>query len=68
MSLQLPSKEKQSVTGMSFQDRGGSHTAVASTRIQAILDESDVLKDLEEVAGDGSEVVEGGPLVVETKE
>ena len=68
MSLQLPSKEKQPVAGISFQDRGGTHSAAASTRVQAILDESDVLKDLEEVAGDGSDVVEGGPLVVETRE
>jgi len=68
MSLQLPSKEKQSLAGRSFQDQGGSHTAAASTRIQAILEESDVLKDLEELAEDGSDVVEGGPQVNVTKE
>ena len=69
MSLQLPSKEKQSdAGGRSFQDQGGSHTAAVSMRVQAILEESDVLKDLEELAGDGSDVVEGGQAQVDKTE
>ena len=63
MSLQLPSKEKQSEAMRSFQDQGGSQAAGASMRVQAILEESDVLRDLEELAGDGSDVVEGAPEV-----
>merc|ERR1712240_953921 len=58
MSLQLPSKEKKADMRRSFQDQRQNRTFDASTRVQAILEESDILKDLEALAEDGSEVGE----------
>ena len=58
MSLQLPSKEKQADMRRSFQDQRQNRTFDANTRVQAILEESDILKDLEALAEDGSEVGE----------
>ena len=59
LSLQLPVREKQSEAGRSFQEQGSLQAPAAFMRIQAILEESDILKDLEELAEDGSDVVEG---------
>ena len=59
LSLQLPVREKQSEAGRSFQEQGSLGAPAAFMRIQAILEESDILKDLEELAEDGSDVVEG---------
>jgi len=50
-------KEKQAEM-RSFQDQRQNRTFDASTRVQAILEESDILKDLEALAEDGSEVGE----------
>ena len=55
MSLQLLPKEKQAEMRRSFQDQRQNRTFDASTRVQAILEESDILKDLEALAEDGSE-------------
>ena len=58
ISLQLLPKEKQADVRRSFQDQRQNRTFDASTRVQAILEESDILKDLEALAEDGSEVGE----------
>jgi len=58
MSLQLLPKEKQADMRRSFQDQRQNRTFDANTRVQAILEESDILKDLEALAEDGSEVGE----------
>ena len=71
-TFKLPPKVNSSFTfkkeALLVKPKKGIHTAAASTRVAAILEEADVLKDLEELAGDGSDVAEGGPLVNQTRE